>query len=89
MILERVVISIIVLFVILEQSYAEKSFFKFSHFKNLSRLGIISYGLYCLHFIGILIATTTTKKLGLNTQLWQVFFLDTAIALTLAIVIPG
>lgn len=51
----------------------------------ISRLGIITYGLYCLHFVGILIATTLTKKFALNTQLWQVLLLDTALALLLTI----
>jgi peptidoglycan/LPS O-acetylase OafA/YrhL len=58
-----------------------------SRFKWLSKLGVISYGLYCLHFIGILITTTLTKKLGLNTTLWQVMILETGISLILSIVI--
>lgn len=86
-ILERLIIAIIVLFVILEQSYSQRSFFKFSNFKTVSKLGLITYGLYCLHFIGILIATNTTKMLGLNTHLWQVLFLDTAIAYLLTVFI--
>lgn len=86
-VLERLIISILFALLILEQNYSERSFFKFSNFKMVSNLGKITYGLYCLHFIGILTSTTLTKKLGMNTQLWEVLLLDTAIALAITIVI--
>lgn len=84
---ERIFIATVFLMVILEQSYARESLFKAGNFKTISKLGTITYGLYCLHFIGILIATNTTKLLHLNTQLWQVLVLDTAIALIITIII--
>ncbi|MFM9839754.1 MAG: acyltransferase family protein [Cyclobacteriaceae bacterium] len=83
--MERTWISILFLMVILEQSYAKHSFFKMSNLKVFSRLGIISYGLYCLHFIGILAATTITSIMGWNKFLWQVIFLETFMALALTI----
>lgn len=86
-IFERSFVAIIILFIILEQTYCQHSFFKLSKFKAISKLGVISYGLYCLHFVGILIATTITKKLGMNTHLWQVVFIDTSLALTITILI--
>jgi peptidoglycan/LPS O-acetylase OafA/YrhL len=82
---ERTFIAFLFLLVILEQNYSERSIFKMRNFENFSRLGVISYGLYCLHFIGILITTTITSKLGWNTQLWQVIFLDTSIALLITV----
>ena len=58
-----------------------------SKFKLLTRLGKVSYGLYCLHFIGILIAMTITRKLAFNTEIWQVFLVDTSLALILTVII--
>jgi peptidoglycan/LPS O-acetylase OafA/YrhL len=86
---ERLLIAVIFLFVILEQNYSDQSFFKMKSFKLFSRLGVITYGLYCLHFIGILIATTVTSRLSWNTHLWQVFFLDTSLALFITIFISS
>lgn len=86
-IFERAIIAISILFILFEQNFAKASFFKMSRFKWLSKLGVITYGLYCLHFIGILITTTLTKKFGLNTSLWQVMILETGISLILSIVI--
>ncbi|MDD2983964.1 MAG: hypothetical protein PHQ74_11325 [Crocinitomicaceae bacterium] len=50
-------------------------------------MGKITYGLYCWHFVGILIVTTLTKKYAFNTQMWQVSILETLLALVLTIVI--
>lgn len=86
-VVERPIIATVILLIILEQCFSDKSIFKMSKFKLLSKWGTISYGLYCLHFIGILIVTTLTKKYSLNTELWQVFIIDTSFALTLTIVI--
>ncbi|MBK7969339.1 MAG: acyltransferase [Bacteroidetes bacterium] len=88
-IFERSIIALIMLSIILEQNYAKNSLFKMSDFKRISKLGTITYGLYCLHFIGILVATTITKKLGINTGLYQVLFLDTFLALGFTIFIAS
>ena len=88
-IFERSIIALIMLSIILEQNYAKNSLFKMSDFKRISKLGTITYGLYCLHFIGILVATTITKKLGINTGLYQVLFLDTFMALGFTIFIAS
>lgn len=84
---ERTMIAIVFLFVILEQNYSVNSFYKMQRFKTLSKLGTMTYGLYCLHFIGILTITTLTSHLGWNTELWQVIGLETTLALSLSIVI--
>ncbi|MBS1636899.1 MAG: acyltransferase [Bacteroidetes bacterium] len=86
-VMERPIIAFIILLIILEQCFSEKSLFKMSRFRLFTKLGTISYGLYCLHFVGILIVTTLTKKYSLNTEMWQVFILDTSFALILTIVI--
>ncbi len=77
-ILERVVIAILFGLIILEQNFCKNSFFKFSSFKNMSKLGMYTYGLYCLHFLVISILGSVAQKLG--------FLLDnpvTAIVITL------
>ncbi|MGB5928510.1 MAG: acyltransferase, partial [Cyclobacteriaceae bacterium] len=84
---ERAIIGVFFLGVLLEQSYARNSFFKLGRLKWAGHLGRISYGLYCLHFIGILIVTTLTARFGYNDQLWQVIVLETLLALAVTIVI--
>lgn len=84
-VIERPLIALVMVMVILEQCFAKRSLIKLSRFKWMSQLGVISYGLYCLHFVGILIATTITAKLGWNTELWQVLVLETLLALGITI----
>jgi len=86
-IVERLFIAIVFLMVLLEQNYSANSLFKMKNLKRISELGVITYGLYCLHFIGILIATTITSRLSLNVYLWEVLFLDTLMALLITIFI--
>jgi len=86
-IFERVFIALCILLIILEQTFSENSLFKMSNFKTVSRLGVITYGLYCLHFVGILLAINITKIAGINTSVWQVFFIDTPLALVFSIII--
>ena len=57
--------------------------------KFAGNLGLMTYGLYCLHFIGILSALTITQKLHFNTQLWQVLLLETLLALLISVVISS
>lgn len=85
--IERLLISLLIAYIILEQTFSKKSLIKMGKFKRLNKLGQISYGLYCLHFVGILIALTITKVLNLNQELWQVLLLETALALLFSIVI--
>jgi peptidoglycan/LPS O-acetylase OafA/YrhL len=84
---ERIIIAGIMILIILEQNYSSKSLFKMSRFKLISNLGKITYGMYCLHFIGILITLKVTEKFGLNQELWQVLILETVVALFITIVI--
>ncbi|MCW3083768.1 MAG: acyltransferase 3 [Bacteroidetes bacterium] len=88
-IFERSFIAMIILMIILEQNFAKNSFFKMGGFKQLSKLGLISYGLYCLHFIGILITVTLSKMYHFNTKLWIVLLVETPVALFLTIIISS
>jgi peptidoglycan/LPS O-acetylase OafA/YrhL len=84
---ERLFISILAALIILEQCYCENSLFKFSSSKYLTRLGVISYGLYCLHFIGILIAINIFKIIMPVQNYLQVFVLVPLFSLALTICI--
>ncbi len=86
-IFERPLIAIFIILIILEQTFSVNSIFKMSNYKRVSKLGIITYGLYCLHFIGILVTITLTKKLGINTHLWQIICVETPLALVVTIII--
>ncbi len=84
--IERPILAFLFLAVILEQNYSKNSIFKLGNSKVMSYLGKITYGLYCLHFIGILIATTLTKEFHVNSNLWQVLILEAVIALMITII---
>jgi len=84
-IFDRLIVSIVLVFILLEQTYSENSFFKLSNLKTISGLGVITYGLYCFHFVGILIALTITRLFGINNHLWQVLVLETILGLAITI----
>jgi len=86
-IFERGFIAVIILCIILEQNFSQRSLFKLSTFKYISKLGLVTYGLYCLHFIGILITIKLTAKLKLNSNLWEVLVLETITSLAITILI--
>lgn len=85
--LERPLIAIVILFIILEQSFSINSFFKFSKLRLITRLGRISYGLYSLHFIGILITINLFKFYDFTNELIQVLLFETTTALIITIII--
>lgn len=78
-IFERLVIGFFFGLIILEQNYAKHSFFKMGRFKTISRLGVYTYGLYCLHLIGMYLSQKLTGYLQLDqTQTWVAFASVTA-----------
>lgn len=84
---ERLLIAAVMAMVILEQNFARHSLFKMGDFKWVSKMGKITYGLYCLHFIAILITIKLTGHFMFNTHLWQVMIVETLLSLVLSIVI--
>lgn len=84
---ERSCIALLIAFIILEQNFALNSLFKMGNLRWISRMGKITYGLYCLHFIAILIAIKITGFLDFNASLWQVMIIETLLALVLSIII--
>ncbi len=86
-VIERLVIAFFYGMIIVEQCYAERSFFKMSRFKTISKLGIYTYGLYCLHLLGFLGADVLLTKAGLNKTSIAVAIAGCTIAFVLSIVI--
>ncbi len=86
-IFERSFISCIMLFIILEQCYASNSFYKMGNLKWATRLGVITYGLYCLHFIIISAVIGLFKWMGWNNEIWEVLILETIVSLSASIIV--
>lgn len=84
---DRLLISVLFAACILEQNYAANSLFKMSRYKWVSKLGTYTYGLYCLHMIGILIAAKALGKLGWNKNVYQVVFVEGLSSLMITIVL--
>lgn len=86
-IFERLVIAFLFGMIILEQNYARNSLFKMSSFKLISKLGVYTYGLYCLHFLGLYFAIKIMNKLHLDGSLSWVSFSMITLALALSVII--
>ncbi|WP_187696285.1 acyltransferase family protein, partial [Xanthovirga aplysinae] len=81
---ENLTLSTFFGFIILEQNYSNHSFFKVGNNKFFTQWGKYTYGLYCLHFIGILSATHISQILGTNKSLFGVLVWETALALSIS-----
>lgn len=84
---ERPVMAFAFLGVIMEQNFARRSFYKMSRFRLASRLGLVSYGLYLTHFIGILITLTSMRLLGVPDNLFHTLGTATAVSLAVTVAI--
>lgn len=62
------VFAVLFAFVIIEQTYATNSFFKFGKSKKLTYLGKISYGLYAYHIFALFIVQVFMKIIGMHTK---------------------
>lgn len=83
---ERLLMALLFAFVIAEQCFSVNSVFKLGTFKLISKLGIISYGLYCLHLLSI----TIVQKLNIVFHVDQgrslVFYSELLLALFFTII---
>jgi peptidoglycan/LPS O-acetylase OafA/YrhL len=84
---DRLFIAILFAMVILEQNFAQHSLFKLSQYKLLSKLGTYTYGLYCLHMIGILIVAKGLATLGWNKNVYQLVLLEGGLSLLITILL--
>jgi peptidoglycan/LPS O-acetylase OafA/YrhL len=82
---ERIVIAFLFGMIILEQNYSKHSFYKMGKLKTISSLGVFTYGLYCLHFLGLYFAIKLMNSMHLNGSLNAVAFSMILVALLLSI----
>jgi peptidoglycan/LPS O-acetylase OafA/YrhL len=87
LVMERSIIAVLATGVILYQCFGPRTLLSLPESGYLGRLGRISYGLYCLHTIGILVAIQVLHRVGLDAQLWHVLILQTALSLAVSILL--
>ncbi|MBL4586565.1 MAG: acyltransferase [Flavobacteriales bacterium] len=86
LIIEKMFFAVILSFFIFEQNFCENSFFKFGKLKAISYLGVISYGLFCFHEIGLLIGNRVLSTFDLDNTVWAFLLLKPLIAF--AVILP-
>lgn len=86
-IFERLVIGVFFGLIILEQNYSVNSLFKMSQFKQMSKMGTYTYGLYCLHLLGITFVYKLISKLNPEGQSPVMTIIATVVSLVVAIII--
>jgi peptidoglycan/LPS O-acetylase OafA/YrhL len=86
-IFERLLLSLFFVFVIAEQCYSDHSFFKFRNSKVLSRTGLITYGLYCLHLYSIMIIQKINTYWGISHLSSFLFYSEFLVCLILSVLI--
>lgn len=70
LIIEKLFYAVILSYFIFEQNLGKNSFFKFGRLKTISYLGVISYGLFCFHEIGLLIGNQVLIRTGMDSNIW-------------------
>ncbi len=86
LIIEKMFYALILSFFIFEQNFCDNSFFKFGRLKTITYLGVISYGLFCFHEIGLLIGQRVLVLTHLEDELWAFLVLKPLLAF--AIIAP-
>lgn len=84
-ILERLIISVLIVLIILEQNYSSNSFYKMGNFKRISKLGLTTFGNYMLHVIGILIVVTLFKLFKITDNIYTLLIIVPILSLILTI----
>lgn len=83
----KLLLAIFFALIIMEQNYAVNSFYKMSNFTWISKTGTFTYGLYCLHMVGILAAVKICNKFSLNNSMLKLVFVETPLAFLIAYII--
>ena len=83
---ERIIVAFFFIWIILEQNFCTRSYFKISNLRLISKLGKYTYGLYCLHTIAILISVTLLRKYGLSEHGWQLILFEMPLSMAISIV---
>jgi peptidoglycan/LPS O-acetylase OafA/YrhL len=84
---ERLFIAVFFGMIITEQNFSEHSLFKMGDYKTVTRLGIYTYALYCLHLLGMYATVKGIGILHLSLDNWMVAIAAAVGALLLSIVI--
>jgi len=83
LIFEKLLFALLLGFIIFEQNFSLNSFFKFGRLKWVTWLGIISYGLFCFHEIGLLTAGRLLRHFSLGDDVTAFLLLKPLIAFLL------
>jgi peptidoglycan/LPS O-acetylase OafA/YrhL len=67
---ERLMISVLISLMILEQNYSMNSFYKMKNFKGISKLGLTTYGMYMLHIIAFSAVVIFGKLLKIEQNVY-------------------
>ncbi len=84
---ERLVFSFFFAFIIAEQCYSDNSFFKFKNSKILCKMGLITYGLYCLHLYSIMIVQKINSHFGVVHISTLLFYCELITCLIISILL--
>lgn len=84
---KRLLYSLFFLFVILEQNYANRSFYKMCHWRLISKWGTYTYGLYMLHFPVIYVTGKLVRSLVGDSSLFHVLITETLVAFLVSLAI--
>ena len=85
--LDRLVLSVFFAFVILEQNYSRFSFVKLVDWRFPTYWGTYTYGLYCWHFLTLLVAYQILHRIGFNKTPWGAMMGDNLLGLSLALLV--
>lgn len=69
LIVEKLFYAVILSYFIFEQNFGKNSFFKFGRLKTITYLGVISYGLFCYHEIGLLVGNQILIRTGMDSNI--------------------
>ena len=83
----RIILNSFWLFIILEQCFCANSPFQLGNISSFNSLGKISYGLYMLHPIGILIVDVSLRVLKIPQTSFLILFLSGVAGLSLSILL--
>ncbi len=86
-VIKRLIMGVTFGLIIVEQNFSKNSLFKVGNWKVISTLGKYTYGLYCLHYIAILVSLTIIRKLSLNQFSWQIWLIELPLSMLLSIFI--
>lgn len=86
-IFERLIISVLIVLIILEQNYSLNSFYKMGNFKLLSKLGLTTFGNYMLHIICLLIVFETAIFFKLSSNIYTTVIILPICGLVLTLIV--